>query len=211
MTFVIAIDGPAAAGKGTLARALAAALNLAYLDTGTLYRVVGLKAAQAKTLDQATEIAQSLDVQDLVHPLLRSVQAGDYASRVAAQPGVRQALFNFQRNFGLNPPGDEAGDKAGAVLDGRDIGTVIFPEADVKLYITARAEVRAKRRYDELDPQTRPSLADMLAQVQARDARDSGRADSPLRPADDAHTIDTSDLSADDVFNLALSFVPKIR
>lgn len=207
MTFVIAIDGPAAAGKGTLAKALAQELDLAYLDTGSLYRAVGLRAAAADSLEQAGAIAASLTPQDLTHPDLRTAEAGTYASQVAAQPKVRQALFDFQRAFGLTPPEG----KSGAVLDGRDIGTVIFPEALIKFFITASAEVRAKRRHDELDPATRPDLAAMLAQVKERDARDSGRKDAPLRPAEDAHLIDTSDLSAAQVLNLALSIVAETR
>ncbi len=207
MAFVIAIDGPAAAGKGTLAKALAKELDLAYLDTGSLYRAVGLKAAAAGALDQAGPMATALTPADLNHRDLRTAEAGTYASKVAAQPEVRQALFDFQRSFGLTPPEG----KSGAVLDGRDIGTVIFPEAPVKFFITASPEVRAQRRYDELAPDRRPTFAAMLAQVKERDARDSGRKDAPLRPAEDAHLIDTSDMGAAEVLNLALLIVAKTR
>ena len=205
MTFVIAIDGPAAAGKGTLAKALAKELDLAYLDTGILYRAVGIKAAAAHILDQAGALAASLTPQDLSHPDLRRVEAGEYASKVAAQPEVRQALFAFQRAFGRAPPED----KVGAVLDGRDIGTVIFPEAAIKFFITAHPEVRARRRYVELDPATRPTFAVLLSQVEERDRRDSSRKDAPLRMAADAQLIDTSDKSPAEVLNLALSIVTK--
>ena len=201
MSRVIAIDGPAAAGKGTLARAMAEALNFAYLDTGSLYRTVGLKAAAVKALDDAGAVAASLSPHDLNHPELRSPQAGTYASQVATQPNVRKALFDFQRSFGLHPPEG----KAGAILDGRDIGTVIFPEADLKLFVTASPEVRAQRRYAELPAQTRPSLAEILAQVRARDAQDASRATAPMTVAPDAHILDTSDQDAAQVLNLALS------
>ena len=206
---MIAIDGPAAAGKGTLARALAARLNFAYLDTGTLYRAVGLRAAAQGTLDDAAGLvllAKSLQPSDLTHPDLRTPQAGSLASQVATQPEVRQALFDFQLSFGLTPPDGQAG----AVLDGRDIGTVIFPDAHMKLFITARPQVRAQRRYDELPPDTRPAPDDLLRQVIERDARDSARDAAPLRPAADAHQIDTSHLDADQVLNLALSIYARL-
>ncbi len=201
MSKVIAIDGTAAAGKGTLARALAHALDFAYLDTGALYRAVALKAAAAGAVADAAHIAEGLEPLDLNHPDLRRAETGELASQVAAQRGVRQALLAFQRRFGRNPP---AG-KAGAVLDGRDIGTVIFPDADLKLYISASTEVRARRRFDELPPATRPPFATVLAQVRARDAHDLGRQDAPLAMAADAHAIDTSVLNAAQVLKSALS------
>lgn len=177
MIFTVAIDGPAAAGKGTIARELARRFGLAHLDTGLLYRAVGAKGgdpvAAARDLSQA----------DLARGDLRSLAAGQAASRVATIPEVRAALTDFQRRFARQP--------GGAVLDGRDIGTVICPEAEVKLYVTASPEVRAHRRWLELggDP------AQVLAEVVARDRRDSERVTAPLKPAEDALILDTSSLS----------------
>lgn len=202
---IIAIDGPAAAGKGTLAKALARQLNFAYLDTGLLYRCVGVKAAEQKMLTDATVIAQGLEPPDLNRTDLRTPAAGSHAAKVAGQPGVRQALFNFQHHFGLNPPEG----KAGAILDGRDIGTVIFPDADFKFYISASPQARAQRRYDELPPESRPSLSEILMQIKERDARDATREEAPMRAARDAHLIDTSHLDRDQVFHLALSIIQK--
>ena len=207
MSFVITIDGPAAAGKGTLAKSLAQVLDFAYLDTGSLYRAVGLRAAAEGKLAQAGSVAENLQPEDLHHPKLRTQDAGSYASQVAVQPAVRQALFDFQRKFGLTPPEG----KAGAVIDGRDIGTVIFPDAPLKFFITASAPARAQRRFAELDPATRPDFAEVLAQVRERDARDQGRAEAPLLPADDAHQIDTTEMNRQQVLDKALSFVPKGR
>ncbi len=177
MIFTVAIDGPAAAGKGAIARALAAEFGFAHLDTGLLYRAVAAKGgdpvAAAKTLTAA----------DLTQPDLRSLATGQAASRIAVDPQVRAALTAFQRRFAKAP--------GGAVLDGRDIGTVICPKAQVKFYITARPEIRARRRWLELggDP------AQVLAEVQERDRRDMGRSEAPLRPAVDAVVLDTSDLT----------------
>ena len=178
--FCVAIDGPAAAGKGTISRAVAARFGLAHLDTGLLYRAVGMKGGDP------VAAAQSLSAEDLARPDLRSMAAGEAASRVAVIPEVRAALVAFQREF--------AARAGGAVLDGRDIGTVICPHADVKLFVTASPEVRAARRFAETGE---GSLEEVLAQVRARDARDMGRADAPLRPAGDAVIVDTSDLSID--------------
>lgn len=179
MIFTVAIDGPAAAGKGTISRALAARFGFAHLDTGALYRTVGVKGGDP------VAAAQGLTPADLARDDLRTLAAGQAASRVAVIPEVRAALLDFQRRFARRP--------GGAVLDGRDIGTVICPGAEVKLYVTASAEVRAHRRWLELggDP------AQVLAEVKERDARDMGRADAPLRPADDAHILDTSDMTAE--------------
>jgi cytidylate kinase len=205
---VVAIDGPAAAGKGTLAKRLADHLGLPYLDTGLLYRAIG-KLAQVAGLDlddpqAATAVAERLAPADLARPDLRGREAGELASRVAVHPGVRAALVAFQRDF--------AGGPAGAVLDGRDIGTVICPDADVKLYVTASAEVRARRRTDELLAKGRDvAYAAILDEVKARDARDSGRTEAPLRPADDAMVIDTSALTPDEVFARALAVVTARR
>jgi len=201
---LVAIDGPAAAGKGTLAQALASRLDLPYLDTGLLYRAIG-KLMQVAGLDlddaaSATVVADRLTPADLLRPDLRGREAGELASRVAVHPGVRAALIAFQRDFAHGP--------RGAVLDGRDIGTVICPDADVKLYVTASAEVRARRRTDELLAKGRAvDYEAILAEVRARDSRDSGRAEAPLRPADDAIIIDTSALGPAEVLAAALSIV----
>lgn len=177
MAFTIAIDGPAASGKGTVARALAQHFGFAYLDTGLLYRAVGAMGGDP------IAVAKSLSAKDLLRDGLRTAEAGQAASRVAAIPEVRAALLDFQRRF--------ARTGAGAILDGRDIGTVICPQAEVKLYITASDEVRAHRRAQELgaDPQ------EMLAQIRERDARDAARDVAPMRPAEDAVQIDTTNLT----------------
>ncbi len=180
MIFTVAIDGPAAAGNGTISRAVAERFGFAHLDTGLLYRAVGAGVAQG--MDPVVA-ARTLSAADLARPDLRTLAAGQQASKVAVIPAVRQALVDFQRRFALA--------EGGAVLDGRDIGTVICPDAQVKIFVTASAQVRADRRWRELggDP------AQVLAEVQERDARDMNRADAPLRPAPDAVTIDTSDLT----------------
>jgi cytidylate kinase len=200
---IIAIDGPAGAGKGTLGRRLAAAYGLAYLDTGLLYRTVGAalveSGAALDDAERAEEIARTLKADAVKnHPRLRTERVAQAASAVAAMTGVRAALLDFQRRFAAEPP-DGA---AGAVLDGRDIGTVICPDADLKLYLTASREARACRRFQELRAAGEPSIyAEILKDVEERDKRDSGRAQAPLKPADDALVIDTTQLSADDVFS----------
>ena len=205
---LIAIDGPAAAGKGTLAQSLATRLDLPYLDTGLLYRAIG-KLTQIAGLDlddaqAATIVAERLAPEDLRRTDLRGREAGELASRVAIHPGVRAALVAFQRDFAHGP--------RGAVLDGRDIGTVICPDADVKLYVTASPEVRSRRRTDELLAKGRAvDYEAILAEVKARDERDSGRAEAPLRPADDAVVIDTSALGPGEVLAKALSVVENWR
>ncbi len=177
MIFTVAIDGPAAAGKGTISRAVAMRFGFRHLDTGLLYRAVGVKGGDP------VAAADSLTAEDLARGDLRSLEAGQAASRVAAIPEVRAALTDFQRRF--------ARAEGGAVLDGRDIGTVICPEAEVKLYVTASAQVRAHRRWLEVGGEE----AQVLAEVQERDARDMGRANAPLRAAEDAVVIDTSDMA----------------
>lgn len=185
MQFTVAIDGPAAAGKGTIGRAVAAHFGFAHLDTGLLYRAVGACVLNGT---DAVQAAQSLDPTDLENPNLRTAAVADAASRVAVIPQVRAALVDFQRAFARR--------SGGAVLDGRDIGTAICPQAEVKLYITASPECRAARRYRELSAGGANVTPDsVLADVRERDARDSGRATAPLRPADDAVLIDTSDLT----------------
>lgn len=181
MKFTVAIDGPAAAGKGTISRAVAARFGFAHLDTGALYRAVGVKAGGAG--GDPVAAARGLTPADLAREDLRTLAAGQAASKVAVIPEVRQALLEFQREFARRD--------GGAVLDGRDIGTVICPEAEVKLFVTASAEVRAHRRWLEVGG----DAAAVLAEVVARDARDMNRAEAPLKPAADAVVIDTSTMS----------------
>ena len=206
--FVVAIDGPAAAGKGTLAERLAAHLGLPYLDTGLLYRTIGkLMDERGFDLDDAElagQIAAALDPEDLKRDDLRGREAGELASRVAVHPEVRSALVDFQRAF--------AGRAPGAVLDGRDIGTVICPQADVKIYVTASPEVRARRRTDELAAKGREvDYERILAEVKERDERDANRAVAPLKPAEDATLLDTSDLDRDGAFAAAVAIVAAKR
>ncbi len=205
---IIALDGPAAAGKGTLARKLAKKFGLAYLDTGLIYRAVGMAVVRAGSdpndPDAAEQAAKALKPEDLEATDLRTDAAADAASRVSAIPGVRRALLDFQRKFAENPP---KGAK-GAVLDGRDIGTVVCPGADIKLFVTARVEVRAERRFKELRERGLDAIhGRVLADMKERDARDSARAVSPLEPAKDAYQLDTSDLDADQAFAAALEFI----
>lgn len=205
---IIAIDGPAAAGKGTLARRLAEHFNLAYLDTGLIYRAVGRKVlddgADANDAVAAEVVAGALVPADLERDGLRTDETAQAASKVSAVPGVRAALLDFQRDFAQAPP---AGFQ-GAVLDGRDIGTVVCPDADVKIFISADVEVRAKRRVKELQDRVGEAIyARVLEDMMERDARDSDRAVSPLEPAADAHTLDTSNLDADQVLATALEII----
>ena len=205
---IIAVDGPAAAGKGTLARRLAAHLKLAYLDTGLLYRAVGLAVLKAggdpDDPDAAARAARTLDAADLGDPELRGDRAAGAASRVAAIPRVRKELLEFQRRFATSPPGGAAG----AVLDGRDIGTVVCPDADAKLFVTASLEARAGRRLKELRERGVEAIhSRVLEDMQERDARDRKRAVSPLVPAADAYVLDTTELDADAAFAQALDYI----
>lgn len=205
---IVAIDGPTAAGKGTLARALAERLGFAYLDTGLLYRAVAAKllAGGKDPNDEtaAAKVARELLPVDLRQCGLRSEQVSQAASIVAAHPPVRTALLNFQRHFAHRPPNG----KKGAVLDGRDIGTAVCPEADVKLFVTAALEERAGRRHKELLERGETTIyADVLEEMKARDARDSTRATAPLKPAADAVTLDTTDLDAGAALEAALAIV----
>jgi len=205
---IIAIDGPAAAGKGTLARRLAEHFDLAYLDTGLLYRAVGMNVVRQggdpEDADSAENAAKALKTADLEAADLREDAAADAASRVSAIPGVRAQLLEFQRKFAENPPNG----KKGAVLDGRDIGTVVCPEAEAKLFVTASVEIRAKRRFKELRDKGLAAIhGRVLADMKERDARDSDRTVSPLQPANDAYQLDTSDLDADQAFAAALGFI----
>ena len=189
MIFTVAIDGPAAAGKGTIARALAVEFGFAHLDTGLLYRAVGQKGGDP------THAAQTLTADDLADPDLRSLAAGQAASRVATIPQVRAALAAFQRRFARQP--------GGAVVDGRDIGTVICPEAEVKLYITASPQIRAHRRWLELGG----NEARVLAEVVERDKRDMDRTAAPLKAAKDALILDTSTMTVAEAADTAIAAV----
>jgi len=205
---IIAIDGPAAAGKGTLARKLAEAFDFAYLDTGALYRTTALMVINGSdSRDEkaaAIEASAALDTALFNDPALRLETTGAVASKVAAIPEVRANLLSFQRNFGFSPP---AG-KKGAVLDGRDIGTVICPDADLKLFVTASADERARRRVAELEGRGVAAIFDdILSDVEARDEADRTRKDAPLKPAEDAHLLDTTDLAIDAVFLRAEALV----
>ncbi|MBO0661665.1 (d)CMP kinase [Jiella sp. MQZ9-1] len=204
----IAIDGPAAAGKGTLAKRVASHYQLPYLDTGLLYRAVGRQVAKAGVdpddAEAAGAVARDLDVGHLTDPTLRGHEAGELASRIAVHAPVREALVRFQRTFAASPEG--------AVLDGRDIGTVICPNARVKIFVTASAEVRARRRTDELVSHGRTDIdyARILAEVKSRDARDAGRTMAPLKPAEDAHLLDTSELDIASAFRAACAIVDRV-
>lgn len=193
MPFIIAIDGPAAAGKGTIARALAAHFGFHHLDTGLLYRATGAKGGDP------VAAARFLQPGDLDRPDLRSAEAGQAASRIAALPEVRAALVDFQHRFAAQEPG--------AVLDGRDIGTVICPDAAVKLFVTASDQVRAQRRAAELGA----DADEMLIQLQERDRRDRDRAAAPLKPAPDAVLLDTSHLTIAEAIARAIAQVEKAR
>jgi cytidylate kinase len=200
MIFTVAIDGPAAAGKGTIGRAVAGHFGFAHLDTGLLYRAVGVQALHdgQGVIDPAwaAEIAKRLDPADLEGPDLRTARAGQAASKVAAEPEVRAALLDFQQRFARR--------EGGAVLDGRDIGTVICPEAEAKLFVTASDEVRAARRHAELGS---GALDEVLADLRARDARDAARDVAPLRAAEGAVLLDTSRMTISEAVAAAIGHV----
>ncbi|MDX2094711.1 MAG: (d)CMP kinase [Alphaproteobacteria bacterium] len=201
---VIAIDGPAASGKGSLARRLAAHLNVGYLDTGSLYRAVGMRVlyANQQPTDVAAAIAaaRAINAQDLANPKLRGERIGQAASIVSAMPEVREALLEYQQHFAAN--------ENGAVLDGRDIGTVICPDADYKIFITASLEARAKRRHRELqDYGVKVDYQSVYDDLVERDARDATRAVAPMKPADDAVVIDTSNLTMQQVFEKVMAVI----
>ena len=204
---IIAIDGPAASGKGTLARMIAGAFGLPHLDTGLTYRAVAHRLLQqGEPLDdesRALAAARSIDMGALDRRVLADHSVGEAASRVAVMPCLREQLVSLQRDFANRP--------AGAVLDGRDIGTVVCPDADVKLYVTASAPVRATRRWLEIRERGQDAKRDaILADILARDARDMGRTDSPLKPASDAHIVDTSDMAIETAFDMARSVIEQV-
>jgi cytidylate kinase len=199
MSFTIAIDGPAAAGKGTISKAVAAHFMMAHLDTGLLYRAVG---AQVIAGSDPLKVAQSLQAEDLQRPGLRTAKVAQAASQVAVMADVRAELLEFQRRFARRD--------GGAVLDGRDIGTVILPDAEVKLFVTADATIRAQRRYKELlEGGFTTSFEQVLSDVLARDTRDRGRATAPMVAAADAVVINTSDMSMETAIAAAISAVQK--
>jgi cytidylate kinase len=203
-SLLIAIDGPAASGKGTLARRLADFYHLPHLDTGLTYRAVAHRMIQlGLPLDDeahAVQAARDVDLANLDKHALSAHAVGDAASKVAVISEVRRILVDKQRAFAAQP--------GGAVLDGRDIGTVVCPDADVKLYVTASAEVRAQRRLRDIENRGGTAdVADILADIRRRDERDMGRADSPLRAATDAHLLDTSEMSIEAAFRAARSIV----
>jgi cytidylate kinase len=205
---IIAIDGPAASGKGTLGKRLAAHYGLRHLDTGLIYRAVAKAlldvGARLDDATRAAEAAASLDPAGFDETVLKSHAIGEAASIVSAIPQVRAALLAFQREFGRRPPG--------AVLDGRDIGTIIFPDAEAKIYVTASPEVRARRRAAEMrQGGSGVEEADVLADIRRRDERDTTRATAPLKPAPDAHLLDTTHLDIDAAFRAAVDIVEAAR
>lgn len=207
MSRVIAIDGTFASGKGTLGKRVAAHYGFAYLDTGKLYRATAfaMMHSGADLTDEAAaaNAAANLKADSLNAPALKSGDVGAAASEIAVHPGVRAALLKFQREFAQTEPG--------AVLDGRDIGTVICPDADVKLYVDARPRVRAERRYKELSGYGEETSVDtVLAQLRERDSRDKSRKEAPLKAADDAHLLDTSDLDIDAVKAAAIAIIDAV-
>ncbi|QPH55237.1 (d)CMP kinase [Pontivivens ytuae] len=206
MSFTVAIDGPAAAGKGTIARAVAAHFGFAHLDTGLLYRATGAKALDTGAVDatSAEQAARALSEEDLARDDLRTGDAGQAASVVAAIPAVRAALLDWQRAFARRA--------GGAVLDGRDIGTVVCPEAEVKLYVTASDDERAKRRHAELvKARAELTVAEVLSDLQARDRRDASRDTAPMKPAADAHLFDTTTLSIEAAVARAIALIEQAR
>jgi cytidylate kinase len=212
--FVIAIDGPSAAGKGTLARAIAGHFGLTYLDTGLLYRAVAARLLRAgrdpSDREAATAAAQHIELTELNAPALRNDEIAQAASKVAIIPQVRAALLSLQRNFASNPPPGPNGATAGAVIDGRDIGTVVCPDAPIKFFVTATIEARAQRRYRELLARNGESIyARVLQDMRERDERDRNRAVSPLTPAKDAVVIDTTALSPEAMLAAAVAHIER--
>lgn len=212
MSYIVAIDGPSASGKGTLSKLIAESLGFAHLDTGLVYRYLaravldkGLDESQPKAvISLAREIEKVFCFDDVDPSILRSDEVSQMTSKTSAIPEVRDILKDIQHGFAVSPPAPFEG----AVLDGRDIGTVICPEADVKLFVTASAEVRAKRRYKELHNVDKSVMYDaVLQEMRERDERDSNRSVAPLRPADDAIVLDTSDLTIDQALQKSIEII----
>lgn len=217
---IITIDGPAAAGKGTLAGALAEKYKLAYFDTGMVYRAVGLQmvlsGADLQDQTKATEFAKKLTFPEMMklsaHKDFRSDIGGQAASIVSAIPDVRSALLTMQQNFALNPVFADGTKANGVVYDGRDTGTVVCPDADLKIFITASSEVRAKRRFDEFSAKgINTTYEKVLSDMKERDERDSKRSTAPLKPADDAVIIDTSSLGIKEVLAKVCSLIDALK
>jgi cytidylate kinase len=205
---IIAVDGPAASGKGTLGKRLAAHYGLRHLDTGLIYRAVAKAmlegAHRLDDVEQAVRAAKALDPTAFDETELKRHAVGEAASVISAIPQVRAALLAFQRDFGRTPPG--------AVLDGRDVGTVVFPDAEIKIFVTASPEIRARRRAGELERAgERINEADVLADIRRRDERDSRRAAAPLKAPPDAHLLDTTHLDIDAAFRAAIDIVEAVR
>lgn len=213
---IITIDGPAAAGKGTLSSKLAEKYGLAYFDTGMVYRAVGLQLLK-NNVDLSDITTAEKRAEELTFPKMmelskdndfRSAEGGHAASVVSSYPGVRARLLDMQKNFAKNPVFADGTPANGAIYDGRDTGTVICPQAEVKIFVTASSEVRAKRRYDEFIAKGMSAdYNQVLADVKARDERDANRKDAPMKPADDAIILDTSDMSIEEVFDKAIEIV----
>ncbi len=201
---IIALDGPAASGKGTLSKKLASEFGLPYLDTGLLYRAVGYQALQQNIQSDALydleKIAEKIELEAIDHTELRSSEVAQMASKIASIPQVREALVKAQRNF--------ANQAKGAILDGRDIGTVIAPQANYKFYITASPEVRAERRHKDLVKSNEAiSFDDVLKDIKERDARDQNRKTAPAKQAEDAHLIDTTNLCIEEAYSAVMSII----
>ncbi len=208
MNLIVAIDGPAASGKGTIAKKLAEYFNLSYLDTGILYRVVALQmlteGMNEKDIRAAKKVARQVSITTIDHTGIRAREVSDLSSKIATIPGVRQELLERQRRFAQNPDPS----KDGVILDGRDIGTVVCPEADFKIFITADLEIRAKRRWKEL-LQSDPTViyCEVLEEMRSRDERDTNRKDAPLVVASDSIVINTSNMSIDVSFEAAKNWI----
>lgn len=210
---IIAIDGPSGAGKGTLAKLLGEKLGFAVLETGLLYRAVAYKLMQSDDLDdlltKARIISKTITTDDFKNKqVLKTESVGNVASSIASDPEVRKSLLDFQRNFAKRPPNKAKG----AILDGRDIGTVVLPNADIKIFITATMEIRAKRRLKELqDNGINTTFDEVLHEMRVRDERDRTRVVSPLLPSDDAMVVDTSEMNIEEVLRLVMGHVAKYR